>query len=381
LLRRALALLPPGDSPIRASLEGALANEAFSSTPDRERREMVARALAMARRVRDPAALASVLSTHLWIVAGPESVTERLAVADELVAVGRDADLPYAECAGQRGRFLALVELGDIEAADAAIASARAAVRTIWSQWTVGFLDAARALIGGRLTDAEAATARSREAARETPAPPALVQSAFVRVMSCIRLLQGRLHEHEPARSAMARDLTNLPPTFFVVRAHAARERDDREAAREAFERALALGLIEAPHGPTWTHTLTWAADICAWLDDRSTAMPLLELLTPFAGVMTWAYGPVGRAVGVLELTLGRRSEAERRLREAIALCERMDARAFLAMARLDLGALLLPSTEGRRLLDQALTAADELGMTSLAKRAALSQRPFRLGA
>jgi DNA-binding SARP family transcriptional activator len=378
LLRRALALLPPGDSAIRASLEGSLANEAFSSMPDRERREMVARALAMARRVRDPAALASVLSTHLWIVAGPESVRERLAVADELVAVGRDADLPYAECAGQRGRFLALVELGDIEAADAAVASARAAVRTIWSLWTVGFLDTARALIGGRLTDAEAANARTREAARETPAPPALVESTFVRVMSCIRLVQGRLHEHEPARSAMARELTNLPPTFFVVRAHAARERDDRDAVREAFERALALGLLEAPHGPTWTHTLTWAADICAWLDDRSTAMALLELLSPFAGVMTWAYGPVGRAVGVLELTMGRRGEAERRLREAIALCERMDARAFLAMARLDLGALLHPSIEGRRLLDQALTAADELGMLGLARAAGGVTRPFR---
>jgi hypothetical protein len=47
-----------------------------------------------------------------------------------------------------------------------------------------------------------------------------------------------------------------------------------------------------------------------------------------------------------------------------------MDARAFLAMARLDLGALLHPSNEGRRLLDQALTAADQLGMTSLANRA-----------
>jgi hypothetical protein len=33
-------------------------------------------------------------------------------------------------------------------------------------------------------------------------------------------------------------------------------------------------------------------------------------------------------------------------------------------------GRLLHPSIEGRRLLDQALTAADELGMTSLAKRA-----------
>ena len=370
LLRRALALLPAGDSAIRASLEGSLANEAFSSMPDRERRAMVARALAMARRVRDPAALASVFTSHSWIVAGPESVTERLAVADELVTVGRDARLPYAECNGQRARFHALVELGDIEAADAALAAAHAAVRTIWSHWTVGFMDAARALLAGRLNDAESAAARLREAARETGAPPALAESAFVRLVSCIRLIQGRLREHEPARSTMAQDVTNLPPTFYVVRAHAARERDDREAAREAFERALALGLLEMPRGPTWTHTLTWAAAICAWLDDRSTATRLLELLTPFAGVMTWTYGPVGRGVGLLELALGRRDEAERRLREAIALCERMDARAFLAMARLDLGALLHPSIEGRRLLEQALTAADELGMTSLAKQA-----------
>jgi hypothetical protein len=338
--------------------------------PDRERRAMVARALTMARRLRDPAALASALTSHSWIIAGPERVNERLAVADELVTLGRDADLPYAECNGQRGRFLALVERGDIEAADAALASAHAAARTIGSQWTVAFLDVARALLAGRLTDAEAAAARMREAARQTAAPPALAQSTFVRLVSCIRLIQGRLHEHEPARSAMAQDVTNLPPTFFVVRAHAARERDDREAAREAIVRALALGLLEIPRGITWTITLTWAADICAWLDERATAMPLLELLTPFAGVMTYQYGPVGRTVGLLELTLGRRSQAERRLRDAIALCERMDARAFLAMARLDLGALLHPSIEGRQLLDQALSAADELGMTSLAKRA-----------
>ena len=41
LLRRALALLPPGDGAIRARLEGFLAQEAFSSVPDRERRAMV----------------------------------------------------------------------------------------------------------------------------------------------------------------------------------------------------------------------------------------------------------------------------------------------------------------------------------------------------
>ena len=85
---------------------------------------------------------------------------------------------------------------------------------------------------------------------------------------------------------------------------------------------------------------------------------------------MTWQYGPVGRGVALLDLALGRRDQAERRLREAIALCERMEARAFLAMARLDLGTLLVPSAEGHQLVDQARAAADELGMPGLAKRA-----------
>ena len=52
-----------------------------------------------------------------------------------------------------------------------------------------------------------------------------------------------------------------------------------------------------------------------------------------------------------------------------------MDARAFLAIARLDLGALLHPSIEARRLLDQALTAADDLSMTSLRRRSPTTHR------
>ena len=257
------------------------------------------------------------------------------------------------------------------EGADAALAAAHAAARTTKSQWTVGFLDAARALLAGRLADAEAAAARSRDAARETAAPSALNESAYVRLLSCIRLVQGRLSEHEQARRAMARGVTNPPVTFFVISAHLARERHDHDGARKAFDGALDRGLLELPRGPTWTTTLTWAADICAWLEDRSTAARLRELLAPFAGVMTWQYGPVGRGVALLDLTLGRRDQAERRLREAIALCERMDARAFLAMARHDLGTLLLPSPEGHRLLDQARASAARIGMLRFAGAAA----------
>ena len=366
LLRRALELVPSGDSAIRARLEAFLAQEAFSSLPDPSRRAMVTRALAMARRVGDPVALASVLTSHSWIVAGPDSLSERLAVADELVTIGRKAGLPYAECDGLQALFPASVELGDIEAADSAVAAAHAAARTTKAQMMVGWLDAARALLDGRLADAERAARRFREAGREAAIPPALAESAFVRLMSVIRIAQGRLTEHEPARRAMAQGVAALPPTFFVVRAHAAREQDDRDGARRALADALSRGLLAIPRGPTWTITLILAADIVAWLEDRRTAARLLDLLTPFADLMTWQYGPVGRCVGLLDLLLGRRDDAERRLRAAVALCERMDARAFLAMARHDLGTLLPPSDERSRLLSQAGTAAGELGMRRL---------------
>jgi hypothetical protein len=178
------------------------------------------------------------------------------------------------------------------------------------------------------------------------------------------------LTEHEGARRAMAERVTKVPATFSVVWAHAARERDNRDGAREAFERALDQGLLDLPHGPTCTISLTWAADICAWLEDRRRAARLYDLLAPFADVMTYQYGPVGRPVGRLAQTLGRHDEAEQLLRDAVARCERMDARAFLAMARQDLGELLLPSPEGRRLLEQAGAAANELGMPGLTKRA-----------
>ena len=186
LLRQALALLPSGDSAIRARLEGHLAQEAFLSVPDGERRAMVGRALAMARRVGDAKALASVLTAHSWIVAGPESLPERLALAEELVAVGREAGLPYAECDGHHMRFLALVELGDVEAADDTLAAARSAARTGRARGTVAFLEAARALLAGRLEDAEVEGLRAYEiqsAAGTRPPPFAKIPARQVAVL------------------------------------------------------------------------------------------------------------------------------------------------------------------------------------------------------
>jgi hypothetical protein len=134
LLHRALTLLPAEDSAARARLEAFLALDALYSIPDAERREMADRALAMARRVGDPVALASVLSAHSWTAMGPERRRERLALADEIVSVAPRAS-PYAECEGHIFRFVALVESGDIHGADAALAAARSAARAPIANW------------------------------------------------------------------------------------------------------------------------------------------------------------------------------------------------------------------------------------------------------
>ena len=368
LLHRALALLPSDDSAARAQLEAFLALHALYSIPHPARRKMADRALAMARRVADRDALTEVLGAHSWTDMDPERSRERLAIADELVRVAPSA-MPYAECEGHVFRFLALVESGDLQGADAALAAARSTARVPISHWMVRQWETARAMLAGQLADAEALSVRGAEAAREAGAPPSVVEFQFVGLLWCIRAAQGRLAELEPL-AGMVRALPDRPAWSFAGEAQLACELGDPSAAGSALAEAVARGLLEAPRILGWTTTMTGAADVCAALDDRAVAAPLYDLLAPCADVISPHAGPVGRAVGRLALTLGRRDEAEDRLRAAVALCERMDARAYLAIARYELGRLMQPGSEGALLLERARAAAEELGMPGWSRRA-----------
>lgn len=82
---------------------------------------------------------------------------------------------------------------------------------------------------------------------------------------------------------------------------------------------------------------MIWAADACERLGHVAAAAPVHELLSPFGGVMVAHAGPISVALGRLALVLERPEESEHHFREAIELCERMDAKAYLAIARRDL--------------------------------------------
>jgi len=368
LLHRALALLPAIDSAARASLEASLALEAAESMPQHERHALADAALAMARRVGEPAALAVALNAHCWTAMEPQRRRERLALADELVRVGPAAS-PYAESEGHRFRFLALIEDGDLRGADAALAAARLTARLPVSQWDLAVIEAGRKLIGGRLAQAEASMLRGAQAAKDAGFGARTVELSAASILWGVRLAQGRLHEFVGMARATSRE-RDRPGWVHAGEAQVWLAAGERDAARRAFGTAFDRGLLDAAHGFAWVTTMTGASAVCAELGDRERAAALYELLAPCADVMSVWCGPVARSVGGLALTLGRPDEAEAHLRSAVALCERMDAPTYLAMAQLDLGRLLIAEPEGRELLTRAHGAAQRLGMPGWAARA-----------
>jgi DNA-binding SARP family transcriptional activator len=368
LLRRALDLLPERDSATRAQTLASLALNTIESLPYDERRSMADDALAMARRAGDRDAVAAVLNAHLWIVMDPQRRRERLALADELVQIGPVAS-PYAECDGHRFRCMALIEAGDLRAADAALAAAWASARLPVSRWGLCQWDAARAVLAGRLDHAEQLMQQGAAAAQEAGFSPAVVTAAAAAILWCVRRAQGRLHEFHDAMFAMEH-APSRPAWTYIGTAQVAMARGETGAAADAIGAAFDEGFLDLPRGLHWLATMAGAADVCGWLGDRPHSQRLYELLMPSANVISLWTGPVALSLGGVAQSVGRRHEAEAHFRSAVALCERIDAPAYLAIARIQLGRLLRPHPEARDLLEHARTEAERLGMPGWAMQA-----------
>ena len=118
LLEEALTSLPQEDSALRARVLGRLAMELYWSSTRDQRATISQQAVAMARRLDDPATLAYTLHATLVALRGPEHPQERLTTAAEIIRLAEtigDKDLVLR---GYTWRVVALLELGDIQAVD-----------------------------------------------------------------------------------------------------------------------------------------------------------------------------------------------------------------------------------------------------------------------
>ena len=381
LLEEALASLPSEDSPLRAQLLGRLA-AALQPALDPEVPMAIARdAIAMARRVAEPAIHLGVLhagSSALLYFADP---AERIPLNRELVALaGRQGDKVLV-LRGHLRLVVDYLEAGDAGRADAALEEADPLAREIGLPahlWTAAAVRAMRRVMQGRFAEAEELAARAREIADQIEDPA----RALSFTMHRIGLLRAAARHEELARFAEpaveSLRLTDIPYARTCLAALHAR------IGRAGAARAALGELADDVSWAAGRLQLVWLAEVAAAADDRALAARIAPLMVPVSlrnhswgvGAMV-CEGPVARAQGLVAAMLDRFDEAERHFEDALDRVEGLGAPPHRARIELEYAAMLARRgragdvERARRLLDSAVRASDELGMPGLGAAAA----------
>ena len=378
LLHEAREALGDDDAPLMARVLGRLATELYFSDRARERDELGARAVAMARRTGDPATLASTLSARLITLCDPDRLADRLQLASDVVALGeqvRDRELVLR---GQVWRIVSLMELGEWAGVDmelAAHAELAEELRDPLHLWYVPLFRATRALLEGRLEDAERLAETACAVGRATQ--PQNANQLYAVQLLALRAEQGRLHEIECDLATFARRYPAAPvwraATAF---AHAMVGRTDE--ARQAFEELSAGGLAAIPRDADWLATIALLIRAGARIGDARRTGRLGELLEPYAdraviaGRASICLGPVARYAGIAAAAAGRLDEAAAHLERALATARRWGAEPTVAAVRLELADVLERAgdessrTAAGALRSDALAAAKRLQLDGL---------------
>jgi AAA ATPase domain len=369
LLEEALEALGPKDDALRARLLVRLAVQLYDRFGAAERRrELVDEAIATARRLRDPAALAYVLSNAQLATWSPDTREEALAWSREVIELGERArDIELVRNAHNRLVDF-LLELDDLPGADVEIeALARIVAESPEprARAHLAVQRARRAAMEGRLDDAARLTDEGGELGERAGDTSMRVVAAGLRFN--IAWMRGRLPEIE----SMTRRYADALPGMHVWRAALARvycAMGREPEARREYERMAADEFASIQRNDSWLLAIAILAEVCAQLGDAERAPALAALLEPFAdrnvvSIHSTYAGPVRRYLGLLAAVRGDWDAAEAHLDAARVAADRAAARAVAAMIELDRARMLVARGEAddRARAAQAAAAAAEL--------------------
>jgi len=381
LLEEALQGIGDNDITLRARILSGLARAILYAGAPKQAATYAEQAVAMARRLDDPAVLATSLNILFEISLEAEAAKQRLALATEMLQAAEQAGNFEIVGLAHSRRMIALLELGDIRAADAAIESQErvcdAHIRQPAYASPVAGFRAMRALMDGRFAEVEqlalGALALAERARMDYSGP-------FGMQMFTLRREQGRLRELEPALGTFVSEhaaASTWRPGLALLYAELGHEQD----ARTEFENLTSHDFAGIARDALWTTCMTYLAEVCAALGDASRAATLYQLLLPYAernivsGGGVICCGSASRYLGLLAATMSRWDDAERHFDDALAMNARMGARPLRARTQHDYAAMLLArgqagdQEKASALLNEALTTARELGMRALEER------------
>lgn len=385
LLGEAREALGDQDVSLNARVLGRLATELYFSDRLEERRRLADEALAMARRIGDRATLASTLSARFLTLMGPEDSDERLQIASDVITLGEEVRDRELVLRGHVWRILSLMELGDWIGAEIELAvHAQLAdeLRDPLHLWYVPLFAATRALLQGRLDDAERCATEAYAIGRRSQ-PQNAAQLYAVQLFG-LREEQGRLTEVEGALEEFARRYPAAPVwRAAATYALAMLGRDD--ASRRLFDALTAsgAGVAEIPRDSEWLGAVALLVRAGVRLRDTRRTARLAGLLEPYADRAVIAgrgaifLGPVSRYAGLAAAAAGRRAEAVEYLEQALGRARRWGAEPMVAGIHFELADVLSQGVDeadadarrARDLRAEALAIARRLELGGLLAR------------
>jgi len=380
-IQAALAAVGDGDSPARARLLALLAVEQVDNVSYTDRKASADQALAMARRLGDPATLLDVLVRRGLVIAHGigDTLDERLDIAEEADLLALRLGDPVGRSNSTRTRLFCVLESADLAAFTRCVdehASLAAEIGQPTLAWRSLLDQTLRLLLAGDADGAEVLAQRVFQLGTDTGQPDAL--AVYAGVIGPIRWHQGRLSE----LIAFSESLLATTPDTPGIRAGLARYYVDSGRTTEAQEfltDAIVAGFPEDARLPL-VYPILWA-EVAGRLGDPVAAEMLYQRLAPWPNrVATNAfavYGCVAHYLGHLATVLRRYDTAETHFNEALAIHERLEAPFHIARTRLEWGRMLIARNQSddgqsaRVHLESALDLAQRYGCALVERRAA----------
>jgi len=380
LLEEALRLSGDDDSSQKAMLLARLAAGLYWSDQHARSVDLSQSAVDMARRLGDPLALIYALGMWHYALWGPDNLDARLKTSQEMVSLAdRIKDRQWALRAVEM-HLADLLETGAIHEADADLKAYQdLSGETGSDNSVVELTHAMRALLHGELEEGERLAEHAMTVGQRRQEPRALL--SYAAQVGLIRFEQHRMSELEPILRAYVEQY----PVLDVARsglALACVEAGREAEARVQFEYLARDDFAALRRDWNWLATMSILSTLCVFIHDRDRAVRIYDLMLPYAdriAMVGWTevcYGSVSRYLGNLAALMGRDDDAQRHYEAAIAVNARLGARGWLAHTQHEYAAMLLKRgrdqdrARANALNDQALAAADLLGMRTLQQSA-----------
>jgi DNA-binding SARP family transcriptional activator/class 3 adenylate cyclase len=333
------------------------------------------RALALARQTGNDEALAAALRLTIRVLYGTTRVAEQVSLADELLMIGRRTGEQRSELLALAFRSNAHIQLADRAGYEADLEVLRhraAAVGTRRANYILAVTQALQALMEGRFVAvrhlSEQALAFGGLQTDRLAGHPARITRLYWE--------RGRLEEAVDTSREWALRIRGHP----IARVSTARlqaELGDHESARRVLDELVADDLAAVPRDLHWPCVLADLAALCTHVRETERAGLLFEHLQPYSGQVLLmgghlCVGAADRFLGMLAQTLGRVDDALGHYATALDLEQRLHAAPLTARTRywwartLRARGTATDDEHATRLLEAALTAADELGMSGL---------------